>query len=254
MLGLSGKSAIVTGASRGIGFAITKALTELGVNVVGVGRKFPENWVKSFQNGKALPLQADVSKFESAEKAVEVCLDKFGKIDILVNNAGIVAGGTILDLKMEDWDRVMSTNLAGYLHFARVVAADMVNRSIDGRIVNVSSTAGIYPESGLLAYSTTKGAIITFTRSLAIDLARHHIRVNSVAPGWVDTQMGTGSLNKEQIELVKKRIPLGHIGLPYEIAGSVVFLASDLSRYMTGQTIVVDGGQTSDATIPGIVY
>ncbi len=253
-LGLVGKSAIVTGASRGIGEAITKALVDIGVGVVGVARNFSEAWAQGFDKGRTISVTGDVSNIDVAQKALKTCLDYFGRIDILVNNAGIVIGGTILDLKMEDWDRQMDVNLKGHLNFSKVVSEEMVKRKTPGRIINISSVAGMFYEVGLLSYSATKGAIISFTRGLAIDLAPYNILVNSVAPGWVDTQMGTGTLSQKQMEAVNNRIPLRHIASPAEVAGVVVFLASDLSRYVTGQTIVVDGGQTIDTTIPGIQY
>ncbi len=254
ILGLKGKNAIVTGASRGIGAAVVGALTQLEVNVVGVGRKFDPDWSKTVANGRGIELKADVGTPEAAEDALKLCLGSFGRLDILVNNAGIVVGGSILDFRQEDWQEVLRVNVTGYLNFARVASREMVAKKTHGRIVNVASTAGISAESGLMAYGVTKGAILALTKSMAVDLAPHRITVNSIAPGWTDTQMGTGSLNKKQIETVSKGIPLGHIASPHEIAGAIVFLASDLSSYMTGGMIVVDGGQTSDITIEGIQY
>ncbi len=254
-LGLSEKSAIVTGAGGGIGSAITRALLDFGANVVGVDQKFAEDWPGPSHKDQqhTLSLVGDVSKTETAENTLSACLKKFGKLDILVNNAGIITGGSVLNLKMEGWKRIMDVNLGGYLNFARIAALEMTKGN-QGRIVNTSSVDGIFAEPGILAYSSSKGAIIMLTKCMAIELAPHNITVNSIAPGWVDTPMGTGVLNPQQIAMVNRRIPLGHIASPDEIANAVIFLASDLSKYMTGQTIVVDGGLTSDISIPGLEY
>ena len=254
ILGLKGKNAIVTGASRGIGASVVKALTQLEANVVGVGRRFDQDWSQSVASGRGIELKADVGTLETAETALKLCLDRFGKLDILVNNAGIVVGGSILDYSQESWLEVSRVNVVGYLNFARVASREMVAKKTPGKIVNVASTAGLSAESGLMAYGATKGAILALTKSMAVDLAPYRINVNSIAPGWTDTQMGTGSLNKSQIEKVNKGIPLGHIASPDEIAGAIIFLCSDLSSYMTGSTIVADGGQTSNITIEGIQY
>ncbi len=255
MLGLAGKSAIVTGASRGIGEAIARALVSLGVSVMGVGRSFPAAWETQFQNEEKISrLVGDVTDPKTADNALKECLDKFGDIDILVNNAGIVINTGILNLNLEDWDRQIDTNLKSFVYFSRAVAPELVNRKKGGRIVNVSSVAANFYESGLLAYSTTKGAINSLTKGLSMDLAPYNITVNAVAPGWVNTLMGAGSLPKEKLAPVLERIPLGHVASTDEIAGVVVFLCSDLSCYMTGQTIIVDGGETVDGTIKGIQY
>jgi 3-oxoacyl-[acyl-carrier protein] reductase len=254
MLGLFGRAAVVTGATSGIGKQTVRLLAELGVNIVGVGRKFKADTLPAGTPGKAIPFQADVSDASLAEEAVKKCLDEFGRIDVLVNNAGMIKGGSILDFKAEDWNRIIDVNLGGYRNYARAAAAAMTNAKTDGRIINVTSVDGIAAEPGVLAYSASKGAIIIFTRCLAVELAPHGIRVNAVAPGWVDTPMGTGLLDDVSRKLVDKRIPLGYIAPPEEIARSIVFLASDLARYMTGEVVVVDGGLTVDISIPGLKY
>jgi 3-oxoacyl-[acyl-carrier protein] reductase len=254
-LGLDGKRAIITGASRGIGEAVARTLVEVGVRVVGVGRTFPSNWEGQFKNPEMVSrLIGDVSDPQTAEKALKCCLDKFGGIDILVNNAGMVISADILNLDMNDWDTTMNTNVKGIIHFCRAVAPVMVRQKKGGRMVNVSSVAADFCESGLLAYSTTKGAIDSFTHSLAIDLSPYNITVNAVAPGWVNTLMGAGSLSKEKLQPVLERIPLGRVASTDEIADVVLFLCSDLSRYVTGQVVIADGGQTIQGTIKGIQY
>jgi NAD(P)-dependent dehydrogenase (short-subunit alcohol dehydrogenase family) len=255
MLGLEGKNAIVTGASRCIGEAISRALVDLGVGVIGVGRTFPSNWEAQFRNpGKISKLVGDVTNPSTADDALKACIDKFGGIDILVNNAGIVISTGILNLNIEDWDKQITTNLKSFVYFARAVAPELVKRKRGGRIINISSVAADFYESGLLAYTTSKGAIDSLTKGLSVDLAPHEITVNGIAPGWVNTSMGAGTMSKEKLQPVLDRIPLGRIASTDEIASVAVFLCSDLSRYMTGQTVVVDGGETVDGTIKGVQY
>jgi NAD(P)-dependent dehydrogenase (short-subunit alcohol dehydrogenase family) len=250
LLGLSGKSAVVTGAGRGIGEAETKLLSKLGVNVVAVDLKFGE----AAQYGERIvKLEADVASQDSASRAVELCLKQFGKIDILVNNAAVNIGGSILDYKPDDWERVMAVNVGGYRNFARAAATEM-KRNRSGRIVNTASVDGIMAETGILAYSASKGAIIIMTKCMASELAPFGITVNAIAPGWCDTIGGTGMLDAQSRKLVEQRIPLGHIAQTEEIARGTVFLASDLSKYMTGHVMVVDGGLTIDINIPNLKY
>jgi 3-oxoacyl-[acyl-carrier protein] reductase len=254
LLGLSGKAAVVTGATSGIGRETARLLAELGVNVVAVGRKFKPDTLPTNAPGRVTPFEADVSDVSRAEEAVKTCVGTFGRIDILVNNAGMMKGGSILDFEMEDWNRIMEVNLGGYRNYAKAAARAMTESKTEGRIVNVASVDGIAAEMGVLAYSASKGAIIMFTKCVAVELAPHRIRVNAIAPGWVDTPMGTGVLDAESRRQVDKRIPLGYIAPPEEIARSIVFLASDLARYMTGEVMVVDGGLTIDISIPGLKY
>ncbi|MDG6939404.1 MAG: glucose 1-dehydrogenase [Nitrososphaerota archaeon] len=253
LLGLSGKAAIVTGAGGGIGGEVIRLFAELGMRVLAVDQRFEQGAQGPAARGM-VAFEADVARSSAAEEAVRRCVDEFGGVDVLVNNAGMIRGGSVLDMKEDDWDRIMEVNLGGYRNFARAAATEMVKRKTGGVMVNVSSVDGIMAEPGILAYSASKGAIIMLTKCLAIELAPHRIRVNSVAPGWVDTPMGTGVLDAKSRKIVDKRIPLGYIAPPAEIARSVAFLASDLSRYMTGHIMVVDGGLTSDISIPGLSY
>lgn len=252
LFGLSGKTAIVTGTAAGIGEQTTRILASLGVNVLAVGRRFNPTQFSELKNVEKF--EGDVSIAKNADEAVTRAVDRFAKVDILVNNAGIVLGGTLLEFKKEDWDRVFAVNLGGYRDFARAAAKRMVEQKSGGNIVNVSSVDGIMAEPGIVAYSATKGAIMMLTKTLAIELAPHQIRVNSIAPGWVDTKMGTGVLDDESRRIVNKRIPLGYIASPEEIARSIVYLSSDMSKYMTGHIMVVDGGLTADISIPGLKY
>jgi 3-oxoacyl-[acyl-carrier protein] reductase len=254
-LGLEGKNAIVTGASRGIGESIARVLVGAGVRVIGVGRTFPTNWEAQFQDQNWISrFVGDVSDPSTADSALKTCIDKFGSIDILVNNAGIVISTNIDKLDLADWDKTMDINVKGSVHFCRAAAPEMIKRKKGGRIVNVSSVAAEFYESGLLAYTTTKGAINSFTRGLAIDLAPYNITVNAISPGWVNTTMGAGAMSTDQLKPVIERIPLRHIASTDEIADVVLFLCSNLSRYMTGQIVVVDGGETIEGTIKGVQY
>lgn len=254
VLGLSGKAAVVTGATKGIGRATARLLAGLGTDVVAVGRVFDKDTLPSGTKGRIVRFHADVSDEKKAREAIATCVKRFGKIDILVNNAGMIKGGSILDFQNDDWARIMEVNLGGYRNYARAAVEWMTKNKAEGRIVNVASVDGISAEPGVLAYSASKGAIIMFTRCMAIELAAHGIRVNAIAPGWVDTAMGTGVLDAKSRRLVDKRIPLGYIAPPEEIAGSIAFLASDLARYMTGHVMVADGGLTVDISIPGLKY
>jgi NAD(P)-dependent dehydrogenase (short-subunit alcohol dehydrogenase family) len=253
-LGLAGRAAVVTGATKGIGRATAVLFAELGVNVVAVGREFKEAKSPLKTNGKIIRFEADVSDEAKAEAAIATCVREFGKVDILVNNAGMIRGGTILDFRREDWDRIMEVNLGGYRNYAKAASLAMTKSKTAGRIVNVASVDGISAEPDVLAYSASKGAIIMLTKCMAIELAPYGIRVNAIAPGWVDTAMGTGVLDPKSRRLVNRRIPLGYIAPPEEIAGSIVFLVSDMAKYITGHVMVADGGLTVDISIPGLRY
>jgi 3-oxoacyl-[acyl-carrier protein] reductase len=254
LLGITGKSAIVTGAAGGMGSSTTRLLARLGANVLAVDLHFKRNQFRNMMPGKVLNFEADVSDYSQVKKAVSACVRSFSDVDILVNCAGILKGGTILDLDFKDWKRIIDVNLVGYVNFAKEVSTVMIRNKTRGRIVNVSSTAAISAEPGNIAYCASKGGIVSLTKALAIELAPQGIRVNSIAPGWTETPFATAYLTEKSKEAVRKRIPLGYICPPDEMARSIVFLASDMSSFMTGTIMVVDGGQLSDSTIPGVEY
>jgi NAD(P)-dependent dehydrogenase (short-subunit alcohol dehydrogenase family) len=253
LLGLTGKAGIVTGGARGIGGAEAELFSKLGVNVLAVDINFDEA-KKTGGPGRVVNLEADVSKSKSAETAVARCVQEFGRLDILVNNAAVNKGGTVLDYNENDWELTLGVNINGCRNFARAASTEMKKEKRSGRIINTSSVDGMMAEPGILAYSATKGAIIIMTKCMASELAPFGITVNSIAPGWCDTPFGTGMLDENSRRIVENRIPLRHIAQPEEIARGTIFLASDLSGYMTGHILVVDGGLTSDISIPGLAY
>jgi 3-oxoacyl-[acyl-carrier protein] reductase len=250
VLGLSGKTAIVTGAGRGIGKATAELFTTLGLNLVVVDQKFESRAHNT--TGNFIRHRGDVADPKTAHTVVKSCIEEFGSVDILVNNAALNLGGALLDCKDQQWDRMMDVNLKGYRNFARETAKLMIKKKNYGRIINVSSVDDIMAEPGGLSYSASKGAIIAFTKCLAIELAPFGIRVNSIVPGWCDTPGGTGKLNAKLRRRVIKRIPLRYIAPPIEIAGAIAFLASNLAKYLTGSVLVADGGLTSDISILGL--
>jgi 3-oxoacyl-[acyl-carrier protein] reductase len=241
---LKGKVAIVTGASRGIGKACALALGKAGANVAAIATN--EELLKSVCaqisafGVRALPLKVDMGQTAQVESAVETVAKELGRIDILVNNAGITRDNLLLRMKEEDWDQVLAVNLKGPFSAIRAVCRHML-RAKGGRIINISSVSGIVGNPGQANYSSAKAGLIGLTKSAAKELASRQILVNAVAPGFIDTEM-TGKLDERLRAAVVERIPLGRFGKAEEIADAVLFLASDLSSYMTGQTLVVDGG------------
>jgi len=248
-LNLSGKTAIVTGASSGIGRATAEVLAEVGANVTLAARrieKLKELALEIEKMGqKALPVKMDVTKKEEIENMVKETLKKFGKIDILVNNAGIAVFKPFLELSEEDWDQTLDVNLKGQFLVAQAVAKEMVKQK-SGKIINIASIAsgqvGI-GFSNIVHYCASKGGVVAFTEALAVELAPYNIKVNAVAPGIIESEM-TGEIiaNQKMLEGFLSRIPLKRIGKPEEVGYLIAFLASDKSDYCTGATFYIDGG------------
>jgi len=246
-LKLEGKVAIVTGSGQGIGKGIALQLAKEGARVV-VSDIAQENIDKTADEIKSLGLEAigikaDISNAEEVNQLVKTTVEKFGRIDILVNNAGIYPFKLLTEMKEEDWDKVLNVNLKGVFNCTKAVLPEMIKQK-NGNIINIASIAGaVVGYLNLSHYSASKAGILGFTRSAALELAQHGIRVNAIAPGAIETP-GTKVLGNEALKQFAQMIPLKRMGQPEDVAKAVVFLASDDSNYITGQLIVVDGGYT----------
>jgi 3-oxoacyl-[acyl-carrier protein] reductase len=242
--------AVVTGGSRGIGRAIVKAFAAEGAKVVLVYRgsqAAAEEAVNEVTaaGGVCKAKQVDVADRAAVEKCVEEVVKEFGALHILVNNAGVIRDGLFVRMTPEDWDVVIQTNLNGTFNFCRAAAEQMVfkqKRSGGGRIINISSVAAEHVNRGQTNYAASKGAINSFTRALATEIASRNITVNAIAPGFIATDMSEAVRNQAGDVIEKKHIPMKRIGRPEDIAKVAVFLASEDSAYMTGQVLTVDGG------------
>ncbi len=244
-MSLSGKIAVVTGGSRGIGRAICQRLAALGATVIVNYVSNPaaaEETVKSIQNagGKAESIQFNVATPEEIETAFKKILDAHGRVDILVNNAGITRDTLLMKMKDEQWDEVLNTNLKGVFLCTKAVSRGMMKQRW-GRIINITSVIGFAGNAGQANYAAAKAGIVGFTKSVAKELASRGITVNGVAPGYIVTDM-TRNLSEEITNTIKGEIPMGVLGEAEDIAGAVAYLASDDARYVTGQFIPVNGG------------
>jgi 3-oxoacyl-[acyl-carrier protein] reductase len=242
---LQGKTALVTGASRGIGRAIAIALAEAGadvaVNYAG-NEKAAEEVVARIEalGRRSFKVQADVSSSAAAEDMVKQVLERFERLDILVNNAGITRDNLIMRMKEEEFDQVINTNLKGVFNCIKAVTRPMMKQRF-GRIINISSVVGVLGNAGQANYVAAKAGVIGLTKATARELASRNITVNVVAPGYIETDM-TDKLSQETQQQLLQQIPLSRLGQPEDIARVVRFLASDDAMYMTGQTLHVDGG------------
>jgi 3-oxoacyl-[acyl-carrier protein] reductase len=245
MIDLTGRTALVTGGSRGIGRACCEMLARVGARVaVNYRLERPSadelvGLIRGF-GGEAFAMAADVARSAEAEMMVEEAVSRFGRLDILVNNAGIWKGGPVEEISDDEWSETIGVNLTGTFNVIRAAVPHM--KRAGGRIVNISSTAGQRGESLHSHYAATKGAIISLTKSLAVELAASGITTNCVAPGWVDTDMTREALGGARGDEILDAIPLGRPGLPEEVAAAVVFLASDLASYINGEVLNVNGG------------
>ncbi len=239
---LKDKVSIVTGGARGIGKSIALKLAEAGSHIAIFDIEEAKDCAEEVEKigRRCLTQKVDVSQGEEVTKSVEEVYKAFGKIDILVNNAGITRDNLLLRMKEEDWDKVMSINLKGAFHCCKAVVKYMIKQK-EGCIVNIASIIGIVGNLGQVNYAASKGGLISFTKSLAKELAPWGIRVNAVAPGFIKTAM-TDKLKEEVKEKLLDSIPLRRTGLPEEVANVVFFLVSPLSSYITGEVIKVDGG------------
>ena len=247
---LSSKSAIVTGGSKGLGEAMAQALAEAGADVLITSRHQDEveataASIRSATGQRIIGVQADVTKRDDVEAMVQRALTEFGKIDVLVNNAGINIRKPLLELSDDEWQQVMNVNLTGPMLCARAVGKHMIERR-SGKVINISSTLGVIGIPGRTPYASTKGGLIQFTRTLALEWAAYNVNVNAICPGPFATPLNRMLLeNPEVREQFISKVPLGRFAEPKELGGAVIFLASDASSFMTGSCVFVDGGWTA---------
>jgi 3-oxoacyl-[acyl-carrier protein] reductase len=243
---LEGKVAVVTGASRGIGRAIAEELAAEGAKVMvnyNASGEEAEEVVAAINagGGEAVAIQADISDSAAAEALIKTCLEIYGHIDILVNNAGTTRDTLLLSMKEQEWDLVLDTNLKSVFNCSKAVMRPMIRRKKGGRIINISSVAGLIGQAGQTNYAASKAGVLGFTKALAKEVGSRQITVNAVTPGFFRTKL-TAVLTEDVVEKSKELIPLGRWGELPEVAHLVAFLASDKAAYITGQTISVDGG------------
>jgi NAD(P)-dependent dehydrogenase (short-subunit alcohol dehydrogenase family) len=246
---LKNKVAIVTGASRGIGKEIAMAFAESGANVAITGRSVQDlektaDQIQTNFGTEVLLLPMDVTDTEQMKTLGEKTIKKFGRVDILVNNAGIVLDSPFQEITEEKWQHIFNVNVHGIFRGSQSVVNQMIEQKY-GKIINISSIHSIIGVNNFTAYCSTKGAVTQITKSLAAELARHNIQVNAICPGYVKSEITKSVLDNEDIyEKVIKRIPLKRMAEPEEIAWLAVYLASDIASFITGESIVMDGGQT----------
>ena len=242
---LGNQNAIVTGAGRGIGYAIAVRLASEGARVACVSRneenaKRTADELNAARPDSAKAYAVDVADRAAVQKVGAQILEEFGQIDILVNNAGVTRDALAMRMSIEDWDIVINTNLRGAFNFTQAILRSMVKRR-SGRIINISSVIGLIGNAGQTNYAASKAGLIGLTKSLARELASRNITVNAVAPGFITTNM-TAGLSDEIKNTIQSKIPLGKTGTPEDIANAVAFLASVEASYITGQVLCVDGG------------
>ena len=249
---LSGKVAIVTGASRGLGQYFGRTLAEAGADLVVTSRKVENcnRFKKEIESiGRhIIVLPLDVLAEESINNMVTKTIEYYGKIDILVNNAGCNIRKPVLEVTWDEWNKILNTNLRGQFFTAKAVAPHMIKNRY-GRIINIGSVACVFGYAGITPYCASRGGVMQMTKSLADEWGECGINVNCLAPGWFKTKQNAVLYeNKEWVEYITDRIPLKRTGKPDDLSGSIIFLASDASEYITGQVLFVDGGITTGAT------
>jgi NAD(P)-dependent dehydrogenase (short-subunit alcohol dehydrogenase family) len=251
---LRGRRAVVTGASTGIGAAIALALGAAGAHVAGIYKTDPDGAAQTEaavreRGVECMLVEGDTGDRAQVDRLAELAVERFGGIDIWVNNAARLMVKPLLETTDEDWHGLLAANLHGYFYGCRAAGRAMVAGGRGGRIINVSSAADILVVADLGAYIAAKGAIVAMTKVLALELADHAITVNAIAPGAIDTPLNKTAFTPEVRRVYEQRIGLHRLGTAEEVADATVFLASDASRYMTGQELVLDGGLTINGTV-----
>ncbi len=246
---LSGKAAIVTGASSGLGRHAARCLAAAGAKVAIAARRLEplvelEKQIEAL-DGRAIPLRLDVADPASVTDCVKAAETELGPISILVNNAGIAVTKAALEVAEADWDQVVDTNLKGAWLMAQAVAEHMTRLGHGGSIINTASVLGLAGAAQIPAYCASKGGLVNLTRALAVEWARHGIRVNALAPGYIETEINRDFLASPAGDSLRKRVPLRRFGTPEDLDGALLLLASEASRYITGSVIVIDGGQSA---------
>lgn len=244
-MNISGKKVIITGGSRGIGKEIALTLAKHGADIIINYSNSPKKALEVVDmikelGANAYAIKADISKMDEASNLIKEAYDKFGNIDVLVNNAGITKDNLLMRMTEEEWDDVMAVNLKGTFNVTKSIIRKMMKQK-SGSIINISSVVGITGNPGQCNYSASKAGIIGFTKSLAKEIGKKNIRVNAIAPGFIQTEM-TDQLNEDLKKSYLNNIALNKFGNATDVANAVLFLSSDLSEYITGQTLVVDGG------------
>ena len=247
MFSLKGRVALVTGASSGLGVQFSKALADNGAAVALVARRADR--LKSLKDeiegkgGRAVAIEADVTDHAAVARTFDAAEKAFGTVTILVNNAGIAHGGRAVEMPPEEWRKVLSTNLDAVFFWAQEAARRLLAAKKQGAIVNIASVLGLAVSKGAVAYAAAKAGVVQVTKALAVELAFKGVRVNAIAPGWFVTEMNDDYLSGEAGTAIKREIPMGRFGNPGDLDGALLLLVSDAGSYITGATIVVDGGQ-----------
>ena len=247
MFDLKGRVALITGASSGLGVQFARALADNSAAIALVARRVERLEALKDEiekkGGKAIAIAADVTDRAAMARAFDAAENAFGTVTILVNNAGIAHGGRATDMPAEEWRKVLGTNLDAVFFWAQEAARRMLAAKKQGAIINIASVLGLSIAKGVVAYATAKAGVVQLTKALAVELAFKGVRVNAIAPGWFVTEINDDYLNSNAGDAIKREIPMGRFGKEGDLDGALLLLASDAGSYITGATLVVDGGQ-----------